>query len=581
MAWDEHGVDIVLECTGAFRTVELLEPYFERGVQKVIVSAPVKHPDVLNIVMGCNDRLYEPRRHRIVTAASCTTNCLAPVVKVLHEAIGIERGVITTMHDLTNTQVIVDAPHKDLRRARSAVNSLIPTSTGSATAITMIYPELTGKLNGLAVRVPLLNASLTDAVFTMRRDVTVDEINAALKSAADGELAGILGFEERPLVSADFTNDTRSGIVDAPSTMVVDGCMVKVLIWYDNEYGYVFRMAELAAKVAASLTRCRRTVRIRNYALVTAGYWAFTLTDGALRMLVLLHFNELGYSPVAIAFLFLAYEFMGILTNLLGGWVGSRTGLNRTLVAGLVLQIVALAALTLTQPGWAEGLTVVYVMAVQALSGIAKDLTKMSSKSAVKAIAGERRTVQARRHPHRLQERTEGRRLLPRRGAAVVARLRRVAVADGRDAHGHRGRAGVAARRGHRQGEEEGAAALHPLEVDGDQSTLRRPLLPVRVARHLVRGRAAGLPARAARVVELRHRCVPRPVDHRLRRRPVGRTTSTAPSRSAARRDPRRTALGTRSSPACRRRSRWSWPSSGVSPSPWSVASSCSASCSP
>jgi glyceraldehyde 3-phosphate dehydrogenase len=254
VAWDEHGVDIVLECTGAFRTVELLEPYFERGVQKVIVAAPVKHPDVLNIVMGCNDRLYEPSRHRIVTAASCTTNCLAPVVKVLHEAIGIERGVITTMHDLTNTQVIVDAPHKDLRRARSAVNSLIPTSTGSATAITMIYPELTGKLNGLAVRVPLLNASLTDAVFTMRRDVTVDEINAALKSAADGELAGILGFEERPLVSADFTNDTHSGIVDAPSTMVVDGCMVKVLVWYDNEYGYVFRMAELAAKVAASLT---------------------------------------------------------------------------------------------------------------------------------------------------------------------------------------------------------------------------------------------------------------------------------------------------------------------------------------
>jgi glyceraldehyde 3-phosphate dehydrogenase len=254
VAWDEHGVDIVLECTGAFRTVELLEPYFERGVRKVIVSAPVKDPEVLNIVMGCNDRLYEPRRHRIVTAASCTTNCLAPVVKVLHEAIGIERGVITTMHDLTNTQVIVDAPHKDLRRARSAVNSLIPTSTGSATAITMIYPELTGKLNGLAVRVPLLNASLTDAVFTMRRDVTVDEINAALKSAADGELAGVLGYEERPLVSADFTNDTRSGIVDAPSTMVVDGCLVKVLIWYDNEYGYVFRMAELAAKVAASLT---------------------------------------------------------------------------------------------------------------------------------------------------------------------------------------------------------------------------------------------------------------------------------------------------------------------------------------
>jgi glyceraldehyde 3-phosphate dehydrogenase len=252
--WGDLGVDIVLECTGAFRTVEKLEPYFERGVQKVIVAAPVKDAEVLNVVMGCNDHLYDPTVHRIVTAASCTTNCLAPVVKVLHEQIGIERGAITTLHDLTNTQVIVDAPHKDLRRARSAVNSLIPTTTGSATAITMIYPELKGKLNGHAVRVPLLNASLTDAVFTMQRDVTVDEVNALLQTAADGELRGILGFEHRPLVSADYTNDTRSGIVDGPSTMVIDDRMVKVYIWYDNEYGYVFRMAELAAKVAASLT---------------------------------------------------------------------------------------------------------------------------------------------------------------------------------------------------------------------------------------------------------------------------------------------------------------------------------------
>jgi glyceraldehyde 3-phosphate dehydrogenase len=251
--WDEHGVDLVLECTGAFRTVELLEPYFDRGVRKVVVAAPVKDAEVLNVVMGCNDHLYEPERHRIVTAASCTTNCLAPVVKVLHEGIGIVRGAITTMHDVTNTQVVVDAPHKDLRRARSALNSLIPTSTGSATAITMIYPELTGRLNGLAVRVPLLNASLTDAVFTMQHDVTVDEVNDLLRSAAAGPLCGILGFEDRPLVSADFTNDTRSGIVDGPSTMVIDGSMVKVLVWYDNEYGYVFRMAELAAKVAASL----------------------------------------------------------------------------------------------------------------------------------------------------------------------------------------------------------------------------------------------------------------------------------------------------------------------------------------
>ncbi|MBI4933109.1 MAG: ArsJ-associated glyceraldehyde-3-phosphate dehydrogenase [Actinobacteria bacterium] len=251
--WDDLGVDLVLECTGAFRTVEQLEPHFARGVQKVVVAAPVKDAEVLNAVMGCNDHLYDPAMHRIVTAASCTTNCLAPVVKVLHEQIGIERGAITTLHDLTNTQVIVDAPHKDLRRARSAVNSLIPTTTGSATAITMIYPELKGKLNGHAVRVPLLNASLTDAVFTMRRDVTADEVNAFLKAAAEGELAGILGYEDRPLVSADYTNDTRSGIVDGPSTMVIDGRMLKVYIWYDNEYGYVFRMAELAAKVAASL----------------------------------------------------------------------------------------------------------------------------------------------------------------------------------------------------------------------------------------------------------------------------------------------------------------------------------------
>ncbi len=251
--WQARDVDIVLECSGVFKTTEVLEPYFDRGVRKVIVAAPVKSDGVLNIVMGCNDDRYDPGRHHIVTAASCTTNCLAPVVKVLHEQVGIERGAITTIHDVTNTQVIVDAPHTDLRRARSALNSLIPTTTGSATAITMIYPELAGKLNGTAVRVPLLNASLTDAVFTMQRDVTVAEINGFLRTAADGALAGILGFEDRPLVSADYTNDTRSGIVDGPSTMVIDGRMVKVLIWYDNEYGYAFRMADLTAKVAGSL----------------------------------------------------------------------------------------------------------------------------------------------------------------------------------------------------------------------------------------------------------------------------------------------------------------------------------------
>ena len=251
--WNKYGVDIVLECSGKFKTTETIQPHFDRGAQKVVVACPVKSPGILNIVMGCNDHLYDPATHHLVTAASCTTNSLAPVVKVLHESVGIERGSITTIHDVTNTQVIVDAPHNDLRRARSALQSLIPTSTGSATAITLIYPELAGKLNGLAVRVPLLNASLTDAVFTVKEDVTVEQINGLFEPAATGSLQGILGYETRPLVSADYVNDPRSGIVDALSTMVIDSRMVKVLIWYDNEYGYAFRMAELTAKVAQSL----------------------------------------------------------------------------------------------------------------------------------------------------------------------------------------------------------------------------------------------------------------------------------------------------------------------------------------
>ena len=248
-----YGVDVVLECSGKFKTTETIQPHFDRGAQKVVVACPVKSPGILNIVMGCNDHLYDPTIHHLITAASCTTNSLAPVVKVLHESVGIERGSITTIHDVTNTQVLVDAPHNDLRRARSALQSLIPTSTGSATAITLIYPELAGKLNGLAVRVPLLNASLTDAVFTVKEDVTVEQINGLFEAAADGALQGILGYETRPLVSADFVNDPRSGIVDALSTMVIDSRMVKVLIWYDNEYGYAFRMGELAAKVARSI----------------------------------------------------------------------------------------------------------------------------------------------------------------------------------------------------------------------------------------------------------------------------------------------------------------------------------------
>ncbi len=250
--WAAHGVDIVLECSGKFRTPEALEPYFAAGVKKVIVAAPVKS-GALNVVVGVNDHLYEPGVHHLVTAASCTTNCLAPVVKVVHETFGIRHGVITTLHDLTNTQVVVDAPHKDLRRARASGVSLIPTSTGSATAIGLIYPELLGKLTGIAVRVPLLNASLTDCVFEVARSTTVEDVNAAFEAAAAGPLRGILGYETRPLVSVDFKDDPRSGVVDALSTMVVDGTCVKVLAWYDNEIGYVHRMIELAEKIGASL----------------------------------------------------------------------------------------------------------------------------------------------------------------------------------------------------------------------------------------------------------------------------------------------------------------------------------------
>jgi glyceraldehyde 3-phosphate dehydrogenase len=251
--WDELGVEVVLECTGKFRTVERLAPYFERGVRKAIVAAPVKDDRALNVVMGVNDERYDPAAHEILTAASCTTNCLAPVVKVLHEGLGISHGQITTLHDMTNTQVVVDAPHKDLRRARAASQSLIPTTTGSATAIGLIFPELQGKLDGLAVRVPLLTGSLTDCVFEVTRATTADEVNELLRMAADGPLAGILGFETRPLVSIDYRTDPRSGIVDAPSTNVVDDTQVKVLAWYDNEWGYANRLVELAAKVAGSL----------------------------------------------------------------------------------------------------------------------------------------------------------------------------------------------------------------------------------------------------------------------------------------------------------------------------------------
>jgi glyceraldehyde 3-phosphate dehydrogenase len=246
---DWSQCDLVIEASGKMKSKALLQAYLDQGVKRVVVTAPVKEEGVLNVVMGVNHHLYDKTQHPIVTAASCTTNCLAPVVKVLHESIGIEHGSITTIHDLTNTQTILDAPHKDLRRARACGMSLIPTTTGSATAITHIFPELKGKLNGHAVRVPLANASITDCVFEVKRATTAEEVNQLMKAAAENELRGILGYEERPLVSIDFKTDPRSSIIDALSTMVVNGTQVKIYAWYDNEWGYANRTAELARMV--------------------------------------------------------------------------------------------------------------------------------------------------------------------------------------------------------------------------------------------------------------------------------------------------------------------------------------------
>jgi glyceraldehyde 3-phosphate dehydrogenase len=254
--WREAGVEMVLECSGKIKTPQTLQPYFDQvGLRRVVVACPVKGEiagaEALNIVFGINHQLYDPTRHRLITAASCTTNCLAPVVKVVHESFGIRHGSITTLHDVTNTQVVIDGFKSDLRRARSCLQNLIPTSTGSARAIGLIFPDLQGRLNGHAIRVPLLNASITDAVFELERSVTVEEVNGAFEAAANGPLQGILGYESRPLVSSDFLNDSRSSIVDALSTLVVNGTQLKVYAWYDNEWGYSCRMADLACHVIA------------------------------------------------------------------------------------------------------------------------------------------------------------------------------------------------------------------------------------------------------------------------------------------------------------------------------------------
>lgn len=246
---DWSDCDVVIEASGKAKSLDLLQAYLDQGVKRVVVTAPVKEPGVLNVVMGVNDKCYDPSLHRIVTAASCTTNCLAPIVKVIHESLGIRHGSITTVHDVTNTQSILDQPHKDLRRARACGMSLIPTTTGSATAITEIFPELKGRLNGHAVRVPLANASLTDAVFEVERATTAEEVNDLLRAASEGPLKGILGFETRPLVSVDYRGDARSSIVDGPFTLVINGTQVKLFAWYDNEWGYVNRTVELVRKV--------------------------------------------------------------------------------------------------------------------------------------------------------------------------------------------------------------------------------------------------------------------------------------------------------------------------------------------
>jgi glyceraldehyde 3-phosphate dehydrogenase len=250
--WSDYHIDLLLECTGKFKTPEQLQPYSAQGIKKILVSAPCPEP-ALNIVYGVNHQLYDPALHHIVTAASCTTNCLAPIVKVMHESLGIKHGSMTTIHNITNTQTIVDKGHKDLRRARACGQSLIPTTTGSAKAITKIFPELEGKLNGLAVRVPLLNGSLTDFVFESKTATDVAQVNALFKAAAESTLKDVLGYETRPLVSADYTNDPRSAIIDAPSTMIINDTQVKILAWYDNEWGYVNRMIDIANMIARTM----------------------------------------------------------------------------------------------------------------------------------------------------------------------------------------------------------------------------------------------------------------------------------------------------------------------------------------
>jgi glyceraldehyde 3-phosphate dehydrogenase len=251
--WESVGAEIVIESTGFFTVADKARAHMEqKSVKKVLISAPATGEDI-TIVMGVNEDKYDSANHNIISNASCTTNCLAPFAKVLHEKFGIKKGLMTTVHSYTNDQKILDAPHKDLRRARAAAESMIPTTTGAAKAVALVLPELKGKLNGFSLRVPTPTVSCTDLVAELEKDVTVETVNAALKEAADGCLKGILGFEEEPLVSMDYRGDARSSIIDAPSTMVIGGNMVKVVSWYDNEWGYSNRLADLTKFVADRL----------------------------------------------------------------------------------------------------------------------------------------------------------------------------------------------------------------------------------------------------------------------------------------------------------------------------------------
>ena len=525
-------------------------------MKRVIVAAPVKDDRALNVVVGVNDRLYEPERHRLLTAASCTTNCLAPVVKVVHEAIGIRHGQITTIHDPTNTNVVVDAPHKDLRRARSAMLSLQPTTTGSATAIALIYPELKGKLNGHAVRAPVLNASLTDCVFELKRPTTEAEVNELFAAAAQGPLAGILGFETRPLVSADYCNDTRSSIVDAPEhhgdrRHAAQGLrLVRQRDGLCLPHGRSRQHGDRRGGVMAPAAR--------HYLIVTASYWGFTLVDGALRMLVLLHFFKLGYSPFTLAFLFLLYEFAGIVANLVGGWLATRFGIPRMLAVG---------------PGAADRRA---GHAVGARSGLDRGGVGRLGGGG----AGHRRPRQG-LHQDRVEDR-RSRRRRPRASGQLFKwvacftgsknamkgigffvgglllevvgfkpALWLMAGADRRHLPGRPAAAAAPARQG--QGVEDRARVLR--QVARRQPAGRGAHLPVRRARGLVRRRPAGVPLRRGLALR-RGRRLPRRLDDRLRRDPGGRA---CPGRAQPRWPQPRGAATRGCGPACWPPCRWRW----------------------